>query len=160
MDAGRDAILQDRFAFPLAHGQLYTSYDLTWRAHQQKRLVRSAMNNEMTDPFERIGVDPYWEFKVFHLSRSILMIELGFVVEIRIIHGTHYTCPKNRLQSQNSAQTMQSNSTSKGIRILADMVSSSSTAENFLPRYGADNAWIQNVPSRSRTGFYFTDCAA
>ena len=65
MDAGREALLQDRFAFPLAHGQLYTSYDLTWRAHQQKRLVRSAMNSEMTDPFERIGVDPFWEFKVF-----------------------------------------------------------------------------------------------
>ena len=151
-------MLQDRFAFPLAHGQLYTSYDLSWRAHRQKRLVNNAINNEMTDPFERIGIDPFWEFKVFHLSRSILIVELGFTVEIRIIHGTHCACPKNRLQCQNSTQTKQSNPPSKGIRIHADMVSSSSTAENLLPRYCADNAWIPNVPSRSRTGFYFTDC--
>jgi len=62
-------------------------------------MVKSANNRDLSDPFDRIGVDPYWEFKVFcSLMSYLLIVELGAAVEIRNLYGTDSACPKNGLQ--------------------------------------------------------------
>jgi hypothetical protein len=57
-------MLQENYSFPLAEGQLYTRHDLSFKAWEERFRVRNAIKADIPDPFHRIGVDPYWEFKV------------------------------------------------------------------------------------------------
>jgi len=56
--------MEDKFSFPLEAGQLYTPYDLTLRAWTHREAVKNAQQKVLQDPFTRINVDPYWEYKV------------------------------------------------------------------------------------------------
>lgn len=66
-------MLQQNFAFPLAEGQLYTTKDLTFKAWEERKRVRGASNVDIQDPFKRIGIDPYWEYKVQSFHRTPLL---------------------------------------------------------------------------------------
>jgi len=57
-------ILEESFTLPLKPNQLYTPYDLSIDAWRQRQKVKYAAFAEAQDPFDRIGVDPYWEYKV------------------------------------------------------------------------------------------------
>jgi hypothetical protein len=60
--------LEELFAFPLGPNQLYTPYDLSIDAWRQRQKVKYAAFADTQDPFDRIGVDPYWEYKVHSSS--------------------------------------------------------------------------------------------
>ena len=91
--------MQDNFAFPLAEGQLYTSYDLTFKAWEERFRVRDAIQGDVPDPFKRIGVDPYWEYKVPTPNKPWICVdvELGIIVQLCDIHGSNITSKSNRL---------------------------------------------------------------
>jgi hypothetical protein len=60
------------FSLPLARGQLYTPYDLKFKAWQDRLKTKKATTKYITeDPFVKINVDPLEEFKV---SRTIMFI--------------------------------------------------------------------------------------
>lgn len=80
-------ILVDNFAFPLGPNQLYTPYDLSMDAWRQRQKVKYAAFAETQDPFDRIGVDPYWEYKV--LSSSQLDVDVD---PFRIINYCRVLC--------------------------------------------------------------------
>ena len=56
--------MEFRYSFQLQEGQLYTPYDLSFKAWEQRGAVQKAISESVTDPFERINIDPYWEYKV------------------------------------------------------------------------------------------------
>jgi hypothetical protein len=64
--------LEKRFSFPLAEGQLYTSFDLSFQAWEQRMKVRDAIRDNIPDPFKRIGVDPFWEYKVDDTPKNLV----------------------------------------------------------------------------------------
>ena len=58
---------------------MYTPYDLTLKASQQRGAVRNALEEPVTDPFERINVDPFWEYKVHpHLDSADFRIGIYY----------------------------------------------------------------------------------
>jgi len=56
--------LTESFAFPLKVDQLYTPYDLSIDAWRKREKVKYAAQREAKDPFDLIGLDPFWEYKV------------------------------------------------------------------------------------------------
>ena len=56
--------LAESYAFPLQVDQLYTPYDLSIDAWRKREKVKYAAQREAQDPFDLIGVDPFWEYKV------------------------------------------------------------------------------------------------
>ena len=80
----------------MAEGQLYTPYDLTFKAWQERFRVRDAIQSDVPDPFKRIGVDPYWEYKVKHRTDKA-DIELGVIIKLCFIDGSNSTSKSNRV---------------------------------------------------------------
>jgi hypothetical protein len=56
--------LENKYSFPLKEGQLYTSRDLSFRAWEQRYKVQEAISEVTIDPFKKLNIDPFWEFKV------------------------------------------------------------------------------------------------
>ena len=81
----------------MAEGQLYTPYDLTFKAWEERFRVRDAIQADVPDPFKRIGVDPCWEYKVTPLGEAMLIVELGIIIKLCIIDGSNSTSKSNRL---------------------------------------------------------------
>jgi hypothetical protein len=48
----------------LKEGQLYTSRDLSFKTWEQRYKIQAAVSEVTVDPFKKLNIDPFWEFKV------------------------------------------------------------------------------------------------
>jgi hypothetical protein len=55
---------EERYTLPMNPGRLYTPYDLTMQAWKYRDSMKNAETRAQMDPFTRINIDPYWEYKV------------------------------------------------------------------------------------------------
>ena len=88
------------FVLPLKESNLYMPGDFSMRAFDRRKRDRFLEPEDMVDPFERIGLDPYWEYKVSSSQNGLLIIlELFIAVLLCLFNGPDITKRENGLHS-------------------------------------------------------------
>ena len=64
VDLERDVLLRRKYSLKLQEGQLYTHKDLKFKTWEQKGKIQNAATENAEDPFKKLNIDPFWEYKV------------------------------------------------------------------------------------------------